>query len=210
MEGEDDLYDEFGNYIGPDLDSGDDDEDDNIQVEDDEEEDDDEFEDGGGEGGDVEMGDDDEDTRLVLHEDKKYYPTAIEVYGEEVETTVQEEDTQPITQPIVAPVKPKDYDLVEKKVPATRYSHEFFTSLMPHSHLVRNVAIVGHMSHGKTSLVDNLVGMTHLFDDARVKQRAERGGRKEEGERYTDSRVDEQKRGLSIKAAPISLLLQVR
>jgi U5 small nuclear ribonucleoprotein component len=29
-----------------------------------------------------------------------------------------------------------------------------------------------------------------------------------QGRRYTDSRVDEQKRGLSIKASPISLLLQ--
>eukprot|EP00965_Chrysotila_dentata_P005273 173232-Pleurochrysis_carterae.AAC.1 len=63
--------------------------------------------------GDAEMEEAD-DTRVVLHEDKKYYPTAMEVYGEEVETTVQEEDTQPITQPIVAPIKPKDYDIVEK------------------------------------------------------------------------------------------------
>ena len=30
----------------------------------------------------------------------------------------------------------------------------------------------------------------------------------EDGERYTDSRVDEQKRGLSIKAMPVTLLLQ--
>lgn len=34
---------------------------------------------------------------VVLHEDKKYYPTAEEVYGPEVETIVQEEDTQPLT-----------------------------------------------------------------------------------------------------------------
>lgn len=34
---------------------------------------------------------------VVLHEDKKYYPTADEVYGPEVETIVQEEDTQPLT-----------------------------------------------------------------------------------------------------------------
>jgi len=29
--------------------------------------------------------------------DKKYYPTAEEIYGPEVETVVQEEDTQPLT-----------------------------------------------------------------------------------------------------------------
>ncbi len=34
---------------------------------------------------------------VVLHEDKKYYPTAEEVYGPEVETIVQEEDSQPLT-----------------------------------------------------------------------------------------------------------------
>ena len=66
------------------------------------------------------------------------------------------------------------------------------------------------MQHGKTMLVDNLVGRTHVFDEARTKRRAERGGRAEDGERYTDSRVDEQKRGLSIKASPLSLLLQTQ
>lgn len=31
---------------------------------------------------------------VVLHEDKKYYPTAEEVYGPDVETLVMEEDAQ--------------------------------------------------------------------------------------------------------------------
>jgi len=36
-------------------------------------------------GGDIEMADaEDDESRIVLHEDKKYYPTAIEVYGEGV------------------------------------------------------------------------------------------------------------------------------
>lgn len=34
---------------------------------------------------------------IVLHEDKKYYPSAEEVYGPDVETIVQEEDTQALT-----------------------------------------------------------------------------------------------------------------
>ena len=47
---------------------------------------------------DVEHAEDDAaDMQVVLHEDKKYYPTAEEVYGPEVETIVQEEDTQPLT-----------------------------------------------------------------------------------------------------------------
>ncbi|CAJ0833993.1 3472_t:CDS:2 [Entrophospora sp. SA101] len=43
--------------------------------------------------------------QVVLHEDKKYHPSAKEVYGLEAETLVQEEDTQPLSEPIVQPIK---------------------------------------------------------------------------------------------------------
>ena len=48
---------------------------------------------------DLEVGGETEesDMAVVLHEDKKYYPTAEEVYGPEVETIVHEEDTQALT-----------------------------------------------------------------------------------------------------------------
>lgn len=58
---------------------------------------------------------------VVLHEDKKYYPSASEVYGEEVETLVQEEDAQPLTQPIVAPIKVRKWTVEEKDMPETRF-----------------------------------------------------------------------------------------
>jgi U5 small nuclear ribonucleoprotein component len=54
------------------------------------------------------MDEDDEaapSTAVVLHEDKKYYPSAEEVFGENVEALVQEEDAQPLEVPIIAPVK---------------------------------------------------------------------------------------------------------
>ena len=38
---------------------------------------------------------------VVLHEDKQYYPSALDVYGTDVETIVHEEDAQPLTQPII-------------------------------------------------------------------------------------------------------------
>ena len=53
-------------------------------------------------------------TAIVLHEDKKYYPTASEVYGPEVETIIQEEDAQPLTEPIVAPVRKNKFQHVEQ------------------------------------------------------------------------------------------------
>ncbi len=58
---------------------------------------------------------------VVLHEDKQYYPSASEVYGEEVETLVQEEDAQPLSEPIIAPVKVRKWTVEEKDMPETRF-----------------------------------------------------------------------------------------
>ena len=58
---------------------------------------------------------------VILHEDKKYYPSASEVYGQDVETLVQEEDAQPLTEPIIAPVKIRKWNVEEKDMPETRF-----------------------------------------------------------------------------------------
>ena len=50
-------------------------------------------------------------SQIVLHEDKKYYATALEVYGEGVETLVQEEDAQALTEPIVKSVKMRKFQV---------------------------------------------------------------------------------------------------
>ena len=230
FEMDDSMYDEFGNYIGPEL-------------EDDDRESDDELENAwaGDDGADMQMRDqgirrsysyscasllcccvvsrkrlselsplamrgkmhplraDDEDEeayQVVLHEDKKYYPTADEVYGD-AEVIVQEEDTQPLETPIIAPVKNKNFDLVETTPPVTTYSTEFVCSLMNYPELLRNIAVVGHLHHGKTAFMDMLVTHTHPDKWHAAKEI-----------RYTDTRVDEQKRGLSQKAVPMSLVLE--
>jgi len=59
--------------------------------------------------------------QIVLHEDKKYYPSAEETYGPDVETLVQEEDAQPLSEPIVAPIKIRKFAEQEKGLPVTRY-----------------------------------------------------------------------------------------
>ena len=51
---------------------------------------------------------------MILHEDKKYYPDAQDVYGEDVEAIVQEEDAQPLTEPIIAPIKVRKWAVEEK------------------------------------------------------------------------------------------------
>ena len=90
---------------------------------------------------------------------------------------VQEEDAQPLTEPIIAPIKVRKWALEEKDLPETRYdkryamvldiflwlmvSFSFLLQMMSFPEMIRNVAVVGHIHHGKTSLVDMLVFETH-------------------------------------------------
>lgn len=61
---------------------------------------------------------------IVLHEDKTYYPSALQVYGPDVETIVQEEDAQPLDVPLIEPVKKKKFELKEQDLPDTSYNME--------------------------------------------------------------------------------------
>ena len=58
---------------------------------------------------------------VILHEDKQYYPSASDLYGADVETMVQEEDAQPLTEPIIAPIKVRKWTVEEKDMPETRF-----------------------------------------------------------------------------------------
>ena len=203
---DDSLYDEFGNYIGPEIES--DQESDN-DIEDEEFQENHREEDGsdgeqhpppGGSNGwittinDVEM-----DNQIVLPEDKKYYPTAEEVYGEDVETLVMDEDEQPLEMPIIKPVRDVRFE-VGVKDSTTYVSTQFLVGLMANPALVRNVALVGHLQHGKTVFMDMLVEQTHRMTTFNAKN--------EKHMKYTDTRVDEQERNISIKAVPMSLVLE--
>lgn len=200
----DDLYDEFGNFIG--------------EVEESDEEDQhvttgaDQYLDG-----DEESAADDNDQQLMqldedgpsnavtLHEDKQYYPTAQQVYGPDVETLVQEEDTQSLAQPIIAPVKEKKFTVQEADLPPVTFSRSFMTDLMSFPEQTRNIAFAGHLYHGKTAFMDMLVMQTHLISERMDKKT---GKARDEQLRYTDAHHLERERGLSIKATPMSLVLQ--
>ncbi|WFD31171.1 hypothetical protein MSPP1_002205 [Malassezia sp. CBS 17886] len=133
---------------------------------------------------------------VVLHEDKVYYPSAAEVYGDDVETLVQEEDTQPLSQPIVEPEKIRRFAVEEAGLPALRFDRAFMMDLLNFPEMVRSVAVVGHLHHGKTSLVDMLVEETHQME-VNVDRRL----------RYTDTHVLEQERGMTVRATPMSFVL---
>jgi 116 kDa U5 small nuclear ribonucleoprotein component len=142
---------------------------------------------------------------VVLHEDKQYYPTAQQVYGADVETMVQEEDAQPLTQPIIAPVEQKKFTIQEADLPTVYFDRNFMTDLMNYPEQIRNIAFVGHLHHGKTALMDMLVLETHDLNDKLDKRI---GKRRDEQLRYTDIHILERERGLSIKTAPMSLVLR--
>ncbi|TPX45586.1 hypothetical protein SeMB42_g03945 [Synchytrium endobioticum] len=198
------LYDEFGNYIGPELQDEENEEELLLQPER-------AFPPSAMDHEDVQMQDREPEhpgmqlvqvdrsisNAIVLHEDKKYYPTAEEVYGPGVETLVQDEDTQPLSEPVIAPIKTKKFHLQEKDLPFTKYKKEFLVDLMGYPDLIRNIAIVGHLHHGKTSLVDMLVAQTH-----------DMSWEVESGERYTDIHELERDRGVSMKSMPMSFVLQ--
>lgn len=83
--------------------------------------------------------DDDKTSRaVVLHEDKRYYPTAMEVYGPDVETIVQEEDAQPLDKPLIEPVKKMKFQLKEQDLPDTTYEIEYETVARTQSARHRN------------------------------------------------------------------------
>lgn len=191
-----DDYDEFGNYIGPLSDSG-------SEVEEEEVEELPELEEAPpappaqDAGLQVMQVDDAPSQAVVLHEDKVYYPSASEVYGEDVETLVQEEDTQPLTQPIVEPEKVRSFAIEEQGLPEVRFDRAFMMNMLNFPEMVRNVAVVGHLHHGKTSLVDMLVYETHQLEidvDKPLK--------------YTDTHVLERERGMSIRCTPMSLVMR--
>ena len=200
----DDLYDEFGNYIGEERESEEEEAGDiGAQYLDDDED----VEADGAPAGQELMDLDDEgpSNAVVLHEDKQYYPSASQLYGPDVETLVQEEDTQTLQQPIVQPVEHKKFTVEEEDLPEVYFDRGFLTDLMSFPEQVRNIALVGHLHHGKTTLVDMLVQQTHdvsKLEDKKV------GRSQQEQLRYTDTHVLERERGLSVKASPMSLLLQ--
>lgn len=204
-----DLYDEFGNYIGPELSESEEEEEELQQQAEEEGMAEEEEEEEGAEameedrmpGTDLALyGEEGGGMQVVLHEDKKYYPTAEETFGKETETLVQEEDAQPLEVPIVAPVRQKRFEVEAREALATRYPAEFLGSLLSTPELIRNVAVVGHLHHGKTLLMDMCVEQTHVVTHEMRSN--------EKPLRYTDTRMDEQARAISLKAVPMSLVME--
>lgn len=153
-------------------------------------------------------------TQPVPHELKKYYPSAQEVYPD-AETLIEEEDEQPITVPIIAGAKASGFDILEKELPATTFSFDYLAALSQTPACVRSVCLLGPLHSGKTSFCDLLVDETHPHRNPPNLSLLAGGGTPHFNKlkrnfltRYTDTRRDEQERGLSLKATPLSLVLR--
>lgn len=140
---------------------------------------------------------------IVLAEDKQYYPSAEDVYGPETEVLVEEEDAQPISEPIIAPNIERSSGLHEsaESTPAPRYDLRYFTqAVLSTPALTRNVALLGHLHHGKTSLADMMFAASHHMPWDALSDR-------QLPVRYTDTRRDEQQLHISLKTTAASMLL---
>lgn len=70
-------------------------------------------------------------------------------------------------------------------------------SIMDRKHNIRNMSVIAHVDHGKSTLSDSLVSKAGIM------------AAKNAGDmRYTDTRADEQERGITIKSTGISMFFE--
>lgn len=208
---DDDLYDEFGNYIG---DASDSDSSNGSGLE---------IGENPAENGYDESGSsEDEQNEQDEEEDEEYEHEAQE--DDEIENALIKTDdimlrfagaetivvdlTQAEEQPVIRAALEKKLHVEfgaesDEELPTTTYSKEYMLQLAQQlPERIRNVAVMGNLHTGKTSLIDSLVLETHPSVTV-----SKRDLQDFKPLRYLDTHVLERGRGISIFAQPMTLLL---
>ena len=66
--------------------------------------------------------------------------------------------------------------------------------IMFNPHSIRNMSVIAHVDHGKSTLTDSLIAKAGIISEANAGNA-----------RFTDTRADEQERGITIKSTGVSL-----
>jgi len=88
-------------------------------------------------------------------------------------------------------------DVAKGKQSKARFSASDIREMMGKPACVRNLSVIAHVDHGKSTLTDQLVCRAGIIGEGQAGQM-----------RYTDTRPDEQQRGITIKSTGISLCFE--
>jgi elongation factor 2 len=77
------------------------------------------------------------------------------------------------------------------------FSVEQVREIMYLPHQIRNMSVIAHVDHGKSTLTDSLIARAGIIAEAKAGDA-----------RTTDTRADEQERGITIKSTGVSLYFE--
>ena len=78
-----------------------------------------------------------------------------------------------------------------------KFTIEQLREIMDFKHNIRSMSVIAHVDHGKSTLTDSLVSKAGIIASSRAGDA-----------RFTDTRADEQERGITIKSTGISMFFE--
>lgn len=151
----------------------------------------------------------DSETRRQQEESLIVLGSAANTFGDDVEVLVETENTQLVTEPLVKPEasksKGQEYALFSQRrrnIPRTSFDRSYLLQLLALPERIRNVAVIGPLHSGKTSLVDLLVIQAHRRLP-HMTRKVQQGWKQL---KYTDTMKQEIRRGISIKLNGVTIM----
>merc|ERR1712113_516475 len=86
----------------------------------------------------------------------------------------------------------------KKAAKMVNFTVDQIRSIMDKKHNIRNMSVIAHVDHGKSTLTDSLVTKAGIIAQAKAGEM-----------RFTDPRKDEQERCITIKSTAVSLYYEL-